>query len=257
MKKNKTKIVCTIGPSSNDFKTLSQMAEAGMDIARINMSHGDIAFYKKIVQNIRKIHSKKILIMTDTKGPEIRIGDLKKPLDIKKNSLITINTNNFKCPKMPNTFYVYDSTKKYNMAKDLKKGNKIFVDDGKLTLITKTVDVKNGIIKAQALNDHIVISNKRINLPDSKYTMPFLSEKDKESLINSIKLKADCIALSFVNDSSNVKDVRNILNKNGGKEIKLISKIETQQALDNIKDIIKVSDGIMIARGDLALETPF
>jgi len=253
--KNKTKIVCTIGPSSVDFNTLKQMANAGMNIARINMSHGDFEFYKKVITNVKKL--KGVEVMTDTKGPEIRIGTLAKPLQIKENSIVTILTKCFETPTKPNTFYVYDSTKQYNMAKDLKVGNKILVDDGKLQLVTKTVDIKKGVITAKALNTHTVVTNKRINLPDSEYTMPFLSEKDKESIINSIKLKADSIALSFVNTAKDIKDVRAILKANKGSKIKLIAKIETQQALDNIKAIIKESDGVMVARGDLGLETPY
>jgi len=252
---NKTKIVCTIGPSSSELKTLKAMADAGMSIARINMSHGDVAFYKKIIANVRKL--KGVQVMTDTKGPEIRIGTLKEPLTIKANSIVTIKTKSFDTPKEPNTFYVYDSTKQYNMAKDLKVGNKILVDDGKLQLITKSVDVNKGIITAKASNTHTVVTNKRINLPDSEYTMPFLSEQDKISIINSIKLGADSIALSFVNTAKDIKDVRAILKANKGSKIKLIAKIETQQALDNIKAIIKEADGVMVARGDLGLETPY
>lgn len=257
MKRNKTKIVCTIGPSSCDKKTLQAMANAGMDIARINMSHGDFSFYEKVVNNIRSIKNVKVQIMTDTKGPEIRIGQLPKPLAIKQGSTVTIKTKDFHVIKKPNSFYVYDSTYSYNMAKDLKVGKRILVDDGKLLLIVINVDAKKGLIQAKAQNSHIILTNKRINLPDSHYTMPFLSQKDKQSIIDSIKLRANSIALSFVNCAKDVNDVRKILLTKNAKQIKLISKIETQQALDNIKDIIKVSDGIMVARGDLALETPF
>ena len=257
MKRNRTKIICTIGPSSCDKKTLQAMADAGMDIARINMSHGDVSFYKKVVNNIRNIKNINVQIMTDTKGPEIRIGQLSSALAIKQGSIITIKTKDFHLPKTSNTFFVYDSTYSYNMAKDLKVNNRILVDDGKLHLVVTFVDVKKGIIKAKAQNNHTIVANKRINLPDSCYTMPFLSQKDKQSIIDSIKLKVNSIALSFVNTAKDVNDVRKILLANHAKQIKLISKIETQQALDNINEIIKVSDGIMIARGDLALETPF
>lgn len=251
---NKTKIVCTIGPASDSYETLKAMADAGMNYARINMSHGDPAYYQKVVNNVKRL--KTVKIMTDTKGPEIRIGEIKDKLTIKEGSIVTIYTIAKKAIGN-NSFFVYDSTGKYNMAKDLKKGNRIFVDDGKLHLITTSVDVKKGIVKAKALNTHSIVTNKRINLPDSQYTMPFLSEKDKQSIINSAKLKADCIALSFVNTAKDINDVRAILKANKGSKIKLIAKIETQQALDNIQDIIKASDGIMVARGDLALETPF
>ncbi|MCQ2748016.1 MAG: pyruvate kinase [Mycoplasmoidaceae bacterium] len=254
---SKTKIVCTIGPSSNNPIILKKMAEAGMACARINMSHGDFAFYKNVVNNIRKIKGHKVFIMTDTKGPEIRICELKKPLAIKTGANVTILTKVFKTPNKPNTFCVYDSTKKYNMAKDLKKGERIAVDDGKLYLVVKSVDVKKGIILARAMNNHTLLTNKRINLPDSSYSMPFLSEKDIQNLKETAKLRAESIALSFVCNAKNVKDARKILVAAGGKKIKIFSKIETQDALNNIGSIIKESDGILVARGDLALETPY
>lgn len=258
---NKTKIVCTIGPSCANYKTLKQMALAGMNVARVNMSHGDYSFYAKIANMIRQINNESngdlnVAIMTDTKGPEIRVGKLSRPLNIKQGSLVTIKTKSFNTPTRSNTFYVYDSTKKYNMAKDLKAGNLVLVDDGKLHLKVLKVNVNKGLIETKALNSHVVLTNKRINLPNSHYSLPFLSKQDKISLINSIKLKADYIALSFVNSAKDIKDVRRILGT-AGRKIQLIAKIETQQALNNIKVIIKEADGIMIARGDLALETPF
>lgn len=258
---NRTKIVATIGLVSCNEEVMRGLARAGLSVARVNMSHGDISFFSKVANIVRKVNKDlktNIGVMTDTKGPEIRIGQLNQPLTIKQNSIVTILTKSFVAPNKPNTFFVYDSTKKYNMANDLKPGYRILVDDGKLHLITKTVDVNKGVITALALNTHTVVTNKRINLPDSHYTMPFLSEKDKENLIDSIKVDADYIALSFVNCAKDIQDVRDFLNKNKKDNgIQLIAKIETQQALDNIDEIIKTADGIMIARGDLALETPF
>lgn len=258
---NKTKIVCTIGPSCANYETLKQMALAGMNVARVNMSHGDFGFYTKIAKIIRQINTESnsdlaVGLMTDTKGPEIRIGKLNKPLNVKQGHLITIKTKSFTAPTRSNTFTVYDSTKKYNMAKDLKPGHLVLVDDGKLQLKVLKVDVNKGIVETKALNSHVIVSNKRINLPNSKYSLPFLSNQDKISLINSIKLNADYIALSFVNCANDIKAVRKVLGANG-KHIQLIAKIETQQALDNLASIIKEADGIMVARGDLALETPF
>ncbi len=236
---------------------LTKMAQAGMKCARINMSHGDFSFYSKIANNIKKIKGHNISLMTDTKGPEIRVCELKKPLLIKSGSIVTILTKEFVTPNKPNTFCVYDSTKQYNMAKDLKKGYRIAVDDGKLYLKTESVNVENGIIKAKALNTHTLTTNKRINLPDSKYSMPFLSQRDIQNLKESVQLGAKYIALSFVCNAQNIKDARKVVVDAGGKNIEFYSKIETQDALNNISEIIKESDGIMIARGDLALETPY
>lgn len=258
---NKTKIVCTIGPSCANYETLKQMALAGMNVARINMSHGDSRFYDKIANMIRKINRESngdlnIGIMTDTKGPEIRVGKLNRPLNVRQGSLITIKTKSFNTPTTSNTFYVYDSTKKYNMAKDVKPGHLILVDDGKLHLKVLRVNINRGLIETKALNTHVIVSNKRINLPNSHYSLPFLSKQDKYSLLDSVKMGADYIALSFVNSAKDIKDVKKVLGR-AAQRIQLIAKIETQQALNNIKEIISEANGIMVARGDLALETPF
>lgn len=256
---NKTKIIATIGLASCNPKILKQLALEGMNIARVNMSHGDYSFYEKITKTVRQINKESdgdlnVAVMTDTKGPEIRVGKLSKPLVIKQGSLITIKTKDFKTPTKSNTFYVYDSTMKYNMAKDVKPNNLILVDDGKLQLTVLKVNVAKGIIETKALNNHTLIANKRINLPNSDYTLPFLSNKDRQDLKASGKLNVDYIALSFVNTAKDINDARRIVNN---KHVQLIAKIETGQALKNIKEIIAASDGIMIARGDLALETPF
>ena len=228
-----------------------------MSCARFNMSHGDFSFYRKVAQNVRKIKNHKVSLMADTKGPEIRVYELKKPLLIKNGSVVTILTKSLKVMNKANTFCVYDSTKKYNMAKDLKKGNRIAVDDGKLYLKTISVDVNKGVVKAKALNTHTIMSNKRINLPDSSYSLPFLSKRDINDLKNSAKLGVQYVALSFVCNAKNIKDARKVLVKAGGRKIKIFAKIETQAALNNLASIIKEADGIMIARGDLALETPY
>lgn len=255
--KSKAKIICTIGPSCISPDILTKMAHEGMECARVNMSHGDFSFYSKVANNLKKIKGHKVAFMTDTKGPEIRVCTLKKPLLIKTGSIVTILTKTFKTPNKPNTFCVYDSTKQYNMAKDLKKGNRIAVDDGKLYLITISSNVANGVIKAKALNTHTLTTNKRINLPDSSYSMPFLSKQDIQDLKGSVKLHAKYIALSFVCSAKDIKEARKVVVKAGGKNIKLFAKIETQHALTNLASIIKEADGIMIARGDLALETPY
>lgn len=253
----KTQIVCTIGPSCWKYPTLQKMADAGMKIARINLSHSDINFFKKIASNLKKITNHNISIMADTKGPEIRICPLKKPLAVKTNDIITIQTKILALPNKSKSFSVYDSTGKYNMANDLKVNHRIAVDDGKLWLRVVSINLKKDEIKTKVLNDYIINSNKRINLPDSSYSIPFLSQKDIKDLQNSIKIGAKYIALSFVCNAQNIKDARKIIAKAGGKNIKVYAKIETQDSLNNLVSIIKEADGIMIARGDLALETPY
>ncbi len=257
MKKNKTKVICTIGPKCISVDMMKKMADAGMKCARINLSHGDFSFYNQVATNLRKVPGYNIPLMTDTKGPEIRVCELKKPLVINAGSEVTILTKCFVTPNVPNTFCVYDSTKKYNMAKDLKKGYRIAVDDGKLYLKVKSVNVEKGEIKALAMNTHTLLTNKRINLPDSSYSMPFLSERDIQNMKESVHIGAKYIALSFVCNAQNIKDARKVIVKAGGKNVKVYSKIETQDALNNLASIIKEADGILVARGDLALETPY
>lgn len=256
-KQRKTKVICTIGPSCNNPQMMKKMADAGMECARINLSHGDFSFYNKVATNLKKVPGYKIPLMTDTKGPEIRVCELKKPLLIKSGAKVTILTKVFKTPNKPNTFCVYDSTKKYNMAKDLKKGYRIAVDDGKLYLKTISSDVNKGVIIAKAMNTHTLLTNKRINLPDSSYSMPFLSARDIQNLKESVQIGAKYIALSFVCNVKNIKDARKVIVKAGGKNVKVYSKIETQDALNNLASIVKEADGILVARGDLALETPY
>jgi pyruvate kinase len=154
-------------------------------------------------------------------------------------------------------FSVYDASGNYNMAKDVKVGNKILIEDGKLILVTKTVDVTKGVVTAVACNSHTVKVNKRINLPGASYSMPFISEKDEKDLILACQRGINYVAPSFVNSVKDVQAIRNILNKNGGSNIKIISKIESTDGLKNLDGIIKASDGIMVARGDLGSEIPY
>jgi pyruvate kinase len=143
------------------------------------------------------------------------------------------------------------------MAKDVKVGNKILVEDGKLILVANKVNVATGVVVATALNTHTIKSNKRINLPGASYSMPFISEKDEQDLILACNRGINYVAPSFVNSVKDVQAIRSILNKNGGSKIKIISKIESTDGLKNLDGIIKASDGIMVARGDLGSEIPY
>jgi pyruvate kinase len=241
-------------------KMCEEIIIAGSNVARFNFSHGSVEEHTIRIELLREA-SKKLNVpysfLLDTKGPEIRV--CKFPDDgilYEKGSKITIYTLK-KNIGTKQSFCVYDATGKYNMAKDVKVGNKILVEDGKLILVVDKVNVKDGIIIATALNNHVVKTNKRINLPGATYTMPFVSAKDKQDVILACKLNLDYVAPSFVNNAKNVQEIRNILNKNGGKNIKIISKIESTEGIKNLDEIIKVSDGIMVARGDLGIEIPY
>ena len=256
----RTKIITTIGPSSSSEEKVKELFFNGMTTIRCNFSHGDFAEQGprfEYAKKIRKDLDMPISILLDTKGPEIRVSPMKDgKQEIKEGTLVTIN-----CVKhidgTNSSFSVTDSTGHYNMANDLSTGSTILVDDGKLLLITKSVDVKSGVVTALAQNTHLLKTNKRINLPGSNYSMPFLSDKDIHDIEFAVKNKVDYIAASFVNSKANVLEIRKLLKKLGGDDIQIISKVETQKACDNLDEIIESSDGIMVARGDLGLEVPY
>lgn len=199
--------------------------------------------------------------LADTKGPEIRVwemldkdkGQLYKRGDVVRVYCKDKKTGDQSC------FSVTDSTSKYNMALDCSVGEKILVDDGKLSFLIQSVDVDSGIVEAIAENDHYLKANKRVNLPNADYSLPFVSDKDREDILFSLEQGFQFIALSFVNKLEDILEVKKLVQDNGeGKDKPLIiSKIETTQCLKNIDSVISESDGIMIARGDLALESPY
>lgn len=254
---NRTKIIATIGPSTHSEKAIEKLFYSGMTTVRLNFSHGNyeeqgdrIIWTKKIIKKI----GKPISILLDTKGPEIRIGKIKnKKQTIKLGAKITIFTtlNDY----ITKEGAMNEITTSYDISSDLKIGDIILIDDGKLQLNVE--NVYKGVVIARALNYHILETNKRINLPGIHLSLPFLSEKDKDDIKYGIQQKIDYIAVSFVNNAKNVDQIKNILKENNASHIQIIAKIESQIGIKNINEIIKVSDGIMIARGDLGLEIPY
>lgn len=245
-----TKLVCTIGPSCSDEVTLKRMIENGMDVARINMSHASHSFAQDIIQKIRKINkdmNKNVGILIDTKGPEIRIGDLgvscvrlidsqqilltPKPTDLSKG-MINI------------------TEKKLSLSLDID--NLILIDEGSIKLVV--IGINNEDIICRVLEGGILKNNKGINIPNCELLVEFLSDQDKSDILFASRIGADYIALSFVRNSNDVLDVNDILISERNEHTQIISKIELKSAIDDIDNIIKVSDGIMVARGDLGLE---
>ncbi|WP_373437965.1 pyruvate kinase [Metamycoplasma equirhinis] len=253
----KTKIVATLGPSSEDYEIIKALIESGVTTVRANFSHGGPNDHKHKFDITRKISNElnvPISLMIDTKGPEIRVGKMKDDCClIESNKILTIKTDEMSYKNLigdANSLAV-----SYRMDKDVKIGTKILLDDGKLITIVK--EIKPMEIIVQTLNSHNLKTNKRINIPGIEFSLPFLSEKD----INDIKWGAnygvDYIAASFVNSAKNVNEIRKILDENNGQNIQIISKIESVSGIKNIDEIIEASDGIMIARGDLGLEIPY
>lgn len=276
----KTKITATLGPAVTgkiftlaDFekpenkgaieeakKNLSNLFDAGVNVVRFNFSHGDYeeqTIRLNLVREVAKEKGLNISTMLDTKGPEIRVYKTKdKEVEIKSNSKVLIYTTK-KEIGTSEYFSVTDSTGLYNMAKDVKNGDTIFVDDGKLKLEVISSNQEVGVIETIAKNTWMLKENKRINLPDANYSIPFMSEKDKNDIIFAVKNNFDYIAASFVNSADNVREIKKILKENGGEHIQIISKIETMTGIKSLEEIIDESDSIMVARGDLGLEVPY
>ncbi len=251
----RTKIVCTIGPSSKSKEIMLNLLKYGMDVARLNFSHGNYEEYIKYIYNLkwasRKLN-KKIAIILDTQGPEIRTLCLydNKDVFLKKNQKIFFVYNNKN--NLGNNKQVSVS---YNFFNKIKVNDLILVDDGLLSF--KVLDkISNDKIICIVLNNGILGSNKSINLPGLNIDLPSLSLKDKNDLLFGCKNKIDFIAVSFVRNSNDVLNIRNFLDNNNGNNIQIISKIENLEGLKNFDKILNVSDGIMVARGDLGVEIP-
>ncbi|MXR09010.1 pyruvate kinase [Mycoplasma hyorhinis] len=253
----RTKIIATIGPSTQDYNLLKKLIQAGVTTIRANFSHGDYEEQKAKFDNAKKISKDlniPVSILLDTKGPEIRVGKMTDGSQlIESNSRVVILTSQEDYQNFLGTSEVV--TVSYEMDRDLKVGDQVLFDDGKLQ--STVVDIEPNKITVLTKNAHVLKSNKRINLPGVEFSLPFLSEKDKKDVIFGIEQGVNYIAASFVNSADNVRELRQLLNENGGSHIQIISKIESHVGVQKIDEIIEESDGIMIARGDLGLEVPY
>jgi len=247
---NKTKIIATIGPASNSRTVLKKMISAGMNVARLNFSHGTYAQHFEVIQTIRQISAethKSIGILLDLQGPKIRTGTLKNgnPVLLKNRSTFKITSR-----KIAGTDNIV-STTYTNLPGDVKTGDKILIDDGliELKVISKTKDTVSTIV----INGGLLKEHKGINLPGVKVTAPSLTQKDIKDLKYGIKVGVDYFALSFVRTAADLRHIKSIIKKQKS-DIPVIAKIEKPEAIDNIDEIIEAADGIMVARGDLGVE---
>lgn len=246
----KTKIVCTIGPSSDSYEVLKALINEGMNVARLNFSHGTHPEHKKRIDTIKKLRDdldEPIAIMLDTKGPEIRIKTFKDGMiRIEQGQDFTLTSEDVEGDETKVSVTYEDITK------DLKADDRVLIDDGLVEFTVISVDEKNVYMKA--VNSGELSDRKGVNLPSVKVNLPTLTEKDIEDLIFGIKNDVDFIAASFIRSAKDVLEIRKILESNGGDDIKIISKIENLEGVQNIDEIIDVSDGIMVARGDMGVE---
>ncbi|WP_426348936.1 pyruvate kinase [Alloiococcus sp. CFN-8] len=249
----KTKMIFTIGPSSFSEEILKEFILLGMSAARLNFSHGNYESHLKTINTIKKLRKElnsPTAILLDIKGPKIRTHNFKDDSAILQKG----QKFSFRCDKEilgDNTGCSISYTELY---KDVFPGGTILVDDG---LLEFTIDsVENKIIHCTVVNGGIIKNHKGVNVPYVKIGLPPLTEKDKEDLIFGCAQEVDYVAASFIRKGSDMEEVRAILDSNGGRDIKTIAKIETQEGVDNIDEILSVADGIMVARGDMGVEIP-
>ncbi|UXS58939.1 pyruvate kinase [Staphylococcus ureilyticus] len=250
----KTKIVCTIGPASESEEMLEKLIKAGMNVARLNFSHGDHAEHKARIDRIREVSQrlgKTVAILLDTKGPEIRTHNMKDgAIELEKGTEVIVSMTEVE--GTPEKFSVtYD-----NLINDVQEGSYILLDDGLIELQVKQIDKANGEVVCDVLNTGELKNKKGVNLPGVKVSLPGITDKDAEDIKFGISENIDFIAASFVRRPSDVLDIRKLLEDGKNTNISIIPKIENQEGIDNIKEILEVSDGLMVARGDMGVEIP-
>jgi pyruvate kinase len=248
---NRTKVVCTIGPASSSREQLRALILAGMDVARLNFSHGSHDDHKQVIEHIRSLSEElelPVAILQDLQGPKIRVGALEKPHPVASGDEVFLCTSIQKQEgnKLPMQYETF--------AKDVKPGDLILADDGKVIMtVTETNSVD--LVRLKVVHGEAIGSKKGVNLPYTKISLPSLTTKDLADLTFGIESKVDWVALSFVRTAEDVRDIKRRL-RQAGSDIKVVSKIEKPEALKNIDEIIAESDAVMVARGDLGVEIP-
>lgn len=249
----KTKIICTIGPVSENKEMIRKMSDAGMNVCRLNFSHGDFEEHGNRIINIREVSKetgKPLAILLDTKGPEVRCGEFENDAEsyetgdmitlVREKIMGTKERLHIQCPE------IFD---------DVKVGGTILIDDGKVRLTI--IEKRDGELDCRIENPGMLKSKKGCNLPGVKLTMPFISEKDENDIRFGCRNDVDFIAASFTRRKQDVLDIREILKQEGKEHIQIIAKIENQEGYDNLDEILSVVDGIMVARGDLGVDVSF
>ncbi len=246
----KTKIVCTVGPSIDNEVMIGKMIDAGMNVTRLNFSHANHKEHGDRIAMIRKVAKEKgkfIGVLADTKGPEIRCGQFENGgVEFKKGDIVEVHKED-----------ILGTHEKFHidcdeLYEDISIGDYLLIDDGKMRL--NVVGVSEGVITCEINNPGMIKTRKGVNVPNVKLSMPFISEKDYSDLVFVAEQGVDMIALSFVRRKEDVLEVREIMKKAGKPYIELIAKIENQEGVDNLESILEVSDGVMVARGDLGVE---
>ena len=253
MKFKKTKIIATLGPASSSKEMIKKLIKSGVDVLRVNFSHATHDEVEVIVDNVNDLRNElgsNVTLLGDLQGPKIRIGELENDIELKKNQSLSICSNLSESNGVDKIFISYPS-----FAKDVKPGENILVDDGKL--IFKVISTnKKDTVDIKVVQEGVLKPRKGVNLPNTKISQPALTEKDIDDAKFAVKKSFDWIALSFVRSKKDVLQLRELIESQCDYHIPIISKIEKPQAIEKIDSIIKVSNGIMVARGDLGIEIP-
>ncbi len=249
----RTKIICTLGPACTNEPAMREMLLSGMNVARFNLSHGDYEEHKNRMDMFRKVRDELDIpaaLLLDTKGPEIRLRDFEnKSVVLEDGQEFTFTSEDI----LGDATRVSITYK--DLPKDVKDGCRILIDDGKVTL--KVLSHTDKEIKCEVLHGGKISNHKGVNVPSVHLNMPYLSEVDKSDLKFGIAQDVDYVAASFVRNKEDITSIRNFLDINGGSAIKIIAKIENQEGIDNFEDIVKIADGIMVARGDMGVEVDY
>ena len=247
----KTKIICTIGPASQNPETIKEMIEAGMNVCRCNFSHGSYEEQKMKMMNVVRISEemgKPVATLIDTKGPEIRIRTFKEEkVTLEEGQRFTLTTKDIEGTKE------IVSVTYENIVNDVVLGGSVLIDDGLIELTVE--EITDTDVICRVVNGGTISNKKGVNLPGANLTMPFISEQDRKDILFGIECGFDFIALSFVRTKEDVLEVRKMLDEKKS-PMKIIAKIENMQGINNLNDILEVSDGIMVARGDMGVEVP-
>ena len=247
----RAKIVCTLGPATSSAENLRELVRAGMDVARLNLSHGNHADHEQVYKDVRKASDqtgRAVGILVDLQGPKIRTARFENgPIQLVPGAAFTITTRD-----VPGDEKEVGTTYS-GLPGDVTAGDRILIDDGKLALIATSVTETD--VVCQVLEGGTLSNNKGINLPGVAVSVPAMSEKDKDDLRWALKMRVDMIALSFVRTADDIRDVHQIMDEEGLR-LPVIAKIEKPQAVDNLDEIIRAFDGVMVARGDLGVEMP-
>lgn len=249
----KTKIICTLGPATDRDGVLEKMIKKGMNVARLNFSHGTHSEHLKRLNEVKRLREKlsaPVAIMLDTKGPEIRIGCFEnKSVILEEGQLFSLSTDDVK----GNETIVGVSYK--NLHEVLNEGDTVLIDDGLIELSVKRIIGHE--IECTVKNGGKLSDKKSINLPDITLDMPYMTEKDKMDLLFGIENDVDFVAASFVRNKNDIREIRDMLDKNGGENIKIIAKIENKDGVRNAQEILEIANGLMVARGDMGVEISF